>query len=107
MKLLGNRVHVRRVKRAKASTDGGILLPDIALDDLNTGGPKEYEVLAVGPGRRNRSGDPVPVEFAPGDRVICQSYFTGAHEMPDGTFIISDDMIMLVVPRQHAPEATH
>jgi len=101
MKLLGNRILVERIKRTTAKTTGGILLPDICLDDYNTGGPKEYLVLDIGPGRRNKSGDTVPVECAPGDRVICHSYTTGAHELPDGRMIITEDMIMAVIPVQN------
>jgi chaperonin GroES len=100
MLLLGNKVLVERVKRATATTKTGILLPESALDDFNTGGPKEYLVLAVGPGRRNRKGVLTCVEFSPGDRVICHSYTTGAHELPDGRMVITDDMVMAVIPMQ-------
>ncbi len=99
MKLLGNRAHVQRIKHLQAVSAGGIHMPDIVLDDNNTGGPKEYRVLAVGPGRRNRKGDTVPVDFSPGDRVICHSYFKGAAELPDGTFVITDDMVIAVLPK--------
>mgnify|MGYP001595801327 CR=1 FL=1 len=99
MKLLSNHCLVERVKRKTALTTGGILLPDVCIDDFNTGGPKEFIVLGVGPGRRNRNGDTVPVEFVPGDRVICHSYTTGTHPLPDGTMVITDDMVIAVIPK--------
>ncbi len=99
MKMISNRVLVQRVKAERANTDGVIILPPICMDDNNTGGPKVYRVLAVGPGRRNRRGETLPVEFSPGDRVLCQSYFTGATELKDGTFIITDDMVIAVLPK--------
>ena len=98
MKLLGNRAIVERVKRKTATTVGGILLPETLMDDYNTGGPKEYLVLQVGPGHRNRDGSVRSVEFEPGDRVICHSYTQGVHELPDGRKIITDDMVIAVIP---------
>ncbi len=99
MKLLGNHILVERVKRPTALTNGGILLPPILLDDYNTGGPKEYRVLGVGPGRRNRKGVLNCVECSPGDRVICHSYTTGATTLDDGRMVITDDMIIAVLPQ--------
>jgi len=101
MKLLGNKILVERVKRPTANTTGSILLPPVALDDYNTGGPKEYRVLQVGPGRPNRKGVLLPIECAPGDRVICESFYTGAKELEDGRFIITDDMIIAILPKTH------
>lgn len=100
MKLLGNHILVERVKRETASTTGGILLPPIAMDDYNTGGLKEYRVLGVGPGRINRGGTTVPVECAPGDRVICHSFTQGAEVLDDGRMVITDAMILAVIPAQ-------
>jgi co-chaperonin GroES (HSP10) len=98
MKLLGNHILVQRVKRTKSLTDGGIHLPPSMLDDYNTGGCKEYYVLQVGPGRRNRKGILQPLECSPGDRVICQSFTTGAAELNDGRMVITDDMMIAVIP---------
>lgn len=100
MKLLSNHLHVERVKQTQASYGGRITLPQIALDDINTGGPKEYRVLAVGPGRTNKKSVNFPIECEPGDKVICHSYTTGSTELPDGTFIITDDQIIAVIPLQ-------
>lgn len=100
MKLLANRALVRRVRRKTATTAGGIMLPESLMDDYNTGGPKEFQVLAVGPGRRNRDGSYLPVEFGPGDRVICHSYTRGVHELPNDEMIITDDMVIAVIPVQ-------
>lgn len=100
MKLLGNRVRVERIKATQASYGGKIVLPQIALDDINTGGPKEYRVLEVGPGKNNRKGVLIPIECAPGDKVICHSYTTGSIDLPDGSSIITDDQILAVIPLQ-------
>lgn len=105
MKLLGNKILVERIKSPTATTTGNILLPPIALDDHNTGGPKLFLVLQVGPGLENRKGIPLSMECEPGDRVLCQSYTQGAYELSDGRMIITHDMIIAVLPKQTVPQS--
>jgi chaperonin GroES len=67
IKPLGNRI---LVKRMKAETSrGGILLPDTAQEK-----PKEGEVIAVGPGKRNDDGVLEPMTIKVGNRVLFSSY---------------------------------
>lgn len=100
MQILGNRFLAERVKNEKATTDGGIYLPAVALDDNNTGGPKSWKVLQVGPGKRLKNGTWLPLEFGPGDVVIAHSYTTGATETKDGKFILEADAVVVVIPSQ-------
>ena len=99
MKLLSNHILVERVKRP-TQIGSKILLPEIIQDDFNTGGPKEWRVLDVGPGRRNRKGILNCVECSPGDRVITHSYTEGATLLDDGRMVITDDLIIAVIPLQ-------
>jgi co-chaperonin GroES (HSP10) len=94
-KLLGNRFLAQRVN--PPTTRGGIYLPEIVRDDLNTGGPKEWLVLAVGPGTRCK-GRMLPIEFGPGDRVICHSYTQGPVPMDDGSAVLTADQVLCVIP---------
>jgi co-chaperonin GroES (HSP10) len=97
MKLLGNRILAERIKRPM--NPGGLIhMPEVLHDDDNTGGPKEWRVLEVGPGRKLKDGTPVPIECAPGDRVICHSYTRGATEAAPGKFILDAEMIIAVLP---------
>lgn len=64
---LGNRVLVRRSK--VKTTEGGIYLPDSAQEK-----PKEGEVLAVGPGKRDEQGQLIPMDVKVGNRVVFTSY---------------------------------
>lgn len=67
IKPLGNKI---LIKRAKAkTTKGGILLPDSAQEK-----PKEGEVLAVGPGKRDEDGQLHPLSVKKGDKVLFSSY---------------------------------
>lgn len=99
MKILGNRFLAERVKNERLHSAGGIYLPPIVLDDNNTGGPKEWRVIAVGPGRRNRDGTTVPVEFGPGDRVIFRSFTSGATEAAPGQFILEVEGVIAILPK--------
>lgn len=100
MQILGNRFVGERVKLETSHPDSAIILPQILQDDNNTGGPKEWRVLQVGPGRKAKDGTAMPIEFSAGDRVICHSYTTGAVCIEPGKFIIEADMVIAVIPRK-------
>ena len=61
---LHDRVLVRRVE-AEEKTAGGIIIPDTAKEK-----PQEGEVVAVGTGARNDSGQITPLEVKAGDRIL-------------------------------------
>lgn len=61
---LHDRVIVRRID-AEEKTAGGIIIPDTAKEK-----PVQGEVLAVGPGARDDSGRPIPMEVRVGDIVL-------------------------------------
>ena len=61
---LHDRVVVRRLE-GEEKTKGGIIIPDTAKEK-----PQEGEVVAVGPGARDESGNVVPIDLKPGDRVL-------------------------------------
>jgi chaperonin GroES len=61
---LHDRIVVRRIE-ADEKTAGGIIIPDIAKEK-----PQEGEVLAIGPGARDESGQIQPLDVRVGDRVL-------------------------------------
>ena len=61
---LHDRVVVKRIE-AEEKTAGGIIIPDTAKEK-----PQEGEVVAVGPGARNDSGQLVELSVKAGDRVL-------------------------------------
>merc|ERR1712146_92213 len=65
---LADRILVQKMK-ADAKTASGLLLPDAAKQEVNQG-----TVLAVGPGRRNTSGDLLPMGTKVGDTVVIPQY---------------------------------
>ncbi len=61
---LQDRVLIRRVE-PEAKTSGGIFIPDAVQEK-----PVEGEVVAAGPGARNKDGALLPMDVKPGDRVL-------------------------------------
>ncbi|MDB5407494.1 MAG: molecular chaperone GroES [Rhodospirillales bacterium] len=74
---LHDRVLVKRVE-AEEKTPGGIIIPDTAKEK-----PVEGEVLAVGPGRRDDSGNIQPLDVKVGDRILFAKW-SGTEVLIDG-----------------------
>src|ERR671919_595441 len=77
---LTDRVVIRPLEETE-TMKGGLYIPDTAKEK-----PIQGEVLAVGPGRRER-GDLVPMELKVGDRVLYGKY-SGTQVELDGEEII-------------------
>ena len=65
---LDDRVVVKPLD-VEEKTAGGLVLPDTAKEKPQTG-----EILAVGPGKRNKDGDRAPLAVKVGDQVIYGKY---------------------------------
>ncbi|WP_218081398.1 co-chaperone GroES [Anthocerotibacter panamensis] len=74
---LGDRVLIKIVAQ-EAKTAGGLFLPDTAKEK-----PQLGEVVAVGPGRKEK-GTLVPLEIKVGDRVLYSKY-SGTEIKIDGS----------------------
>ncbi|MBT1160193.1 co-chaperone GroES [Aminobacter anthyllidis] len=61
---LHDRILVRRIE-AEEKTAGGIIIPDTAKEK-----PQEGEVIAVGPGTRDDSGQWLSLDVKVGDRIL-------------------------------------
>jgi co-chaperonin GroES (HSP10) len=64
---LHDRVVVKRID-AEEKTAGGIIIPDMAKEK-----PSQGEVIAVGPGGRDETGELIPIDLKVGDRVPRRS----------------------------------
>ena len=74
---LHDRVAVRRIE-AEEKTAGGIIIPDTAKEK-----PQEGEVVAVGPGARDETGQLVELSVKAGDRVLFGKW-SGSEVKIDG-----------------------
>lgn len=88
LKPLGNRIVVKRSKTQ--TSKGGILLPDSAQEK-----PREGEVIAVGPGKRNEDGQIEPLSIKLNDRVLFGAY-SGTEFNQDNQeyLILSEDDVL-------------
>ena len=86
IKPLGKNLLLRKRLRSR-HTLGGITLPDSALTDDD----RLMVVASKGPG--------VDAEIKEGDTVVLDQYaLSSKHESPDGSFIIPQSSICMVIP---------
>lgn len=65
---LHDRIIVKRIE-AQRTTASGIVIPDTAAEK-----PEQGEVIAVGPGKKDEQGKPIPMDVKVGDRVLFGKY---------------------------------
>jgi chaperonin GroES len=89
---LNDRILVKRLE-GEEKTAGGIIIPDSAKEK-----PAEGEIVAVGPGKLNDSGERVAMDVAVGDRVLFSKY-GGTEVKLDGEdfLIMREDDILGVI----------
>ena len=94
IKPLEDRIVIRQVE-AEQTTASGLVIPDTAKEK-----PQEGEVIAVGPGRVDDSGNRIPVDVKVGDAVIYSRY-GGTEVKYDGQEfqILSSRDVLAVVER--------
>ena len=78
---LHDRVIVKRIEE-KESVKGGIIIPDSAKEK-----PMEGEIIAVGPGKREK-GELYPLDVKPGDRVLFGKYSGTEIKLDDEEYLI-------------------
>ena len=61
---LHDRIVVSRIE-SEEKTAGGIIIPDTAKEK-----PQEGRIVAVGPGKRDKEGNRIPLDVKAGDRVL-------------------------------------
>ena len=74
---LGDRILIRRVEE-DPKTPGGIIIPDTAKEK-----PQQGEVLAVGPGARDKDGRRIEPELTAGQKVLFGKW-SGSEVRIDG-----------------------
>lgn len=89
---LGNRVLLRRLEQEE-KLKGGIIMPDTAKKKQ-----ERAEVIAVGPGKKDKNGALMPMPVAIGDIVLMDKYSGQEVTLDDVEYVIvrSDDLIAVV-----------
>jgi len=89
---LHDQVLVKRIE-SDEKTAGGIIIPDTAKEK-----PQEGRVVAIGPGRRDKDGNLIPLDVKAGDRVLFAKW-AGTELKIDGEerMIMKEDDILGVI----------
>jgi chaperonin GroES len=89
---LHDRILVARLEEGEQQ-QGGIIIPDSAKEK-----PQQAEVKAVGSGKLLESGQRVPPDVKPGDRILFGKY-SGSETKIDGQdcLILREDEILAVL----------
>ena len=89
---LHDRIVVARID-AEEKTVGGIIIPDTAKEK-----PQEGRIIAVGPGKRDKDGNLIPLDVKAGDRVLFAKW-AGTEFKLDGEerLIMKEDDILGVI----------
>ena len=79
---------------AETKTKSGIIIPDTAQEK-----PMEGEVVAVGKGKRLEDGKVVPLDVAPGDRILFGKYSGSEIKLDGDEFLImrEDEVLGILV----------
>ncbi len=88
---LGERVVVKPLP-SEERTKGGIVLPDTAKEK-----PQEGEVIAVGSGKLLETGQRVPIDLKPGDRILFSKYAGNEVKIDDVEYLIMREADILGV----------
>ena len=89
---LNDRILVKRLEE-ETQTAGGIIIPDSAKEK-----PAEGEIVAVGPGKMNDSGERVAMDVKTGDRVLFSKYGGTDVKLDSQDFLImrEDDILGVI-----------
>ena len=89
---LHDRIIVHRLEEAEQQI-GGIIIPDTAKEK-----PQQGTVIAVGKGKANDKGTPVPLDVKAGDRILFGKY-SGQEIKLDGEeyLIVTEDEVLAVI----------
>jgi len=74
-------------------TKGGIFLPETAQKER----PEQGKIIAVGPGKRNDSGQLVPMAVKPGQTVLFTKYGPNEIKVDDKKYLIAKEEDILAI----------
>ncbi len=88
---LGERVVVKPLP-SEERTKSGIVLPDTAKEK-----PQEGEVIAVGSGKILETGQRVPIDLKPGDKILFSKYAGNEVKIDEVEYLIMREADILGV----------
>lgn len=92
IKPISDHILIEPIKEEEKSK-GGILLPATAQKER----PEQGKVVAVGPGRKTKTGQIIPVEVKPGDMVLFTKYGPNEIKVEDKEYLIAKEEDILAI----------
>ena len=92
IKPLSDYILIEPIKEEE-KTKTGILLPDTAEKER----PEQGKVIAVGPGKKDKTGKVIPLEVKPGDMVLFTKYSPNEIKVEDKEYLIAKEEDILAI----------
>ena len=92
IKPLSDYILIEPIKEEE-KTKSGILLPETADKER----PEQGKVIAVGPGKRNDSGNLIPMDIKVGQKVLFTKYGPNEIKVEDKEYLIAKEEDILAV----------
>ena len=94
IKPISNYILIEPVKEEE-KTKAGILLPDTAEKEK----PEQGKVIAVGPGKKDKKGNFIPLEVKKGDKVLFTKYGPNEIKVNNKELLIAreDDILAIII----------
>jgi chaperonin GroES len=95
LKPLADRLIVEPIEQEE-TTASGIILPETAKEK-----PQEGKVLAVGPGRKDEDGKPIPMDVKEGDLVLYAKYAGTEVKLPEDrkVLVLKESDVLAIVEK--------
>jgi len=93
IKPLSNHILIEPIKEEQKSK-AGILLPDTAEKER----PEQGKVIAVGPGKKDKKGNFIPLEIKVGSMVLFTKYAPTEIKVDDKEYLVAkeDDILAIL-----------
>ena len=92
IKPLSDHILIEPIKEEE-KTKTGILLPETAEKER----PEQGKVIAVGPGRKNKKGEYIPLDVNPGQKVLFTKYGPNEIKVDDKEYLIAKEEDILAI----------
>ncbi len=92
IKPLSDHILIEPIKEEE-KTKTGILLPDTVEKER----PEQGKVVAVGPGKKNKKGEYIPLDVKAGDKVLFTKYGPNEIKVEDKEYLIAKEEDILAI----------